>query len=341
MAFTPILTDKALSYAENNRYYKNANRENAWGSPVYFVPYNRDIDGQYNNGFGGPHYKQYYNYNNSPETAKGNCTWWCCGRLQETLGKNIVNLMNQASPNGAGWYNAFTGTKYLTANNAVPGDIICFSGGTDGHVMFIEQIQNGIIYISQSAWSTRSYWDDYACRVNTYNVSDIYVNNSIDMYKGTGNPYYVTVMGVIHTGDESPSTETPTITITPSSYSKTMHSNETYVDFPFSIRIDGIPSGYTASDGNTYPGLDRVANTGWSYTDYVVDGTTYRRATKQQTLRYYRESNIAYSITKYMYFNLSYPNGNINTSTPMRITVEQTKKGLLMLEWYGGGIQIL
>lgn len=343
MAFTPILTDKTLDYVENNRYYKNANRENAWGSPVYFVPYNRDIDGDYSNGFGGPHYQQYFNYNNSPETAKGNCTWWCCGRLQETLGKNVVTLMNQASPNGNGWYNAFTGTRYLTANNAVPGDIICFSGGDFGHVMFIEQVQNGVLYVSQSAWSYRDYWTGYACRVNTYNVSDIYNGNSIDMYKGTGNPYYMTVIGVIHTGEDSPSpgTETPTITITPSSYSKTIATGENYADFQFSIRIEGIPSGYTVSGGNTYPGLDRVYNTGWSYTDYTVDGVTYRRATKTQTLRYYRESDSAYVTNKYMYFNLSFPNGNINSSTLMTITVEQNKKGLLMLEWYGGGIQIL
>ena len=209
MAFTPILSDKALSYAYGNIYYRNTVRENAWGSPVYFVPYNRGMTDPNANGFGGPHYRYGYNYNNSPETAKGNCTWWCCGRLQDALDKNVMSMMNWASPNAKDWYDNFTGTKYLTGTNAVAGDIIVFSGGDAGHVMFIEKIENGIMYISHSAWSNLAYWDDYACRVNQYNVSDIYVNNSIDIYKGTTNSYYMTVVGIIHTGDDAP--QRPTI----------------------------------------------------------------------------------------------------------------------------------
>ena len=114
------------------------------------------------------------------------------------------------------------------------------------------------------------------------------------------------------------------ISISPTSYSVTMSSAQDYVDFTFNISITGIPSGQTVSGGNTYPGLSRVYNTGWSYTDYTVSGTTYRRASKTQTLRYYREHDYAYTVTKHMYFNMTFSTGTIDTDTPMYINVQQT-----------------
>ena len=348
MTFTPILSDQSLSYAYNRSYYRNANREAQWGHPVYFTPHDRALGV---NGFGGPHYREGYNYNNSPETAKGNCTWWCCGRLREAEGKNIISYMGGQSPDAKNWYDAYTGSKDRNANNIVAGDIIVFTDSDAGHVMFVERVQNGVIYISHSAWSYRSYWDDYACRVNQYNVSEIYQGNSIDMYRGTGSPHYETVVGVIHTGSGSgptPEPEEPEITILPASYNVAMSASEDYVDFPFSITIAGIPDGESASGGNTYPGLYRVYNTGWSYTSYTGgDGNTYLRATKQQTLRYDRESDGAYTTTKHMYYNMTFSNGSIYSDTPMSINVEAkphpgpTGEGILMLEWYGGGVQIL
>ena len=345
MAFTPILSDKTLDYIRYNSNYRNSERENAWGEPVYFVPYNRQLG---LNGFGGPHYKEGYNFGNSPETVNGNCTWWCCGRLQEAENKNLMSLMGWQSPSADGWFNAFQGTTYSSASQAVAGDIICFSGGEDGHVMFIEKIENGIVYISHSAWSYRSYWNGMACRVNSYAVSEIYEGATIDMYKGGDSPYYVTVQGIIHTGSGSPGPgpepepEEPTIYISPASYTKTMGAEEDYVDFPFTITIEGIPVGESASGGNTYPGLSRVANTGWSYSSYVVDGVIYQRATKSQTLRYNRESDGEYSVTKHMYFNMTFSNGSISSDTRMVINVEKKKpKGVLFLEWDGATVMIL
>lgn len=214
MAFTPILNDKPISYAYNNFQYRNSIRENLWGVPVYYTPHDRPYGDAYR-GFGGPKYLEGSNYNNSTSNIYGNCTWWCCGRLRETLNKNVMALMGWQAPNGNGWYSAFTGTKYTDGRDAVVGDIICFSGGSDGHVMFIEKIENGIMYISHSAYSNRTYWNGYACRVNTYNVSDIYAGNSIDMYKGTGNPYMVQVIGIIHTGDDGPTPTNPLLKILP------------------------------------------------------------------------------------------------------------------------------
>lgn len=112
------------------------------------------------------------------------------------------------------------------------------------------------------------------------------------------------------------------ITITPASYTETMTSSQSYLDFTYYITVSGIPANQTVSGGNTYPDLTRVYNTGWSYTDYTVSGTTYRQATKTQTLRYERVGTAAYTTTKHMYFNLSFSTGSVSTDTPMYITVD-------------------
>lgn len=214
MAFNPILSDQGISYAYNIPFYRNSFRESAWGIPVYFNPYNLSINDY---GFGGPHYESPhdgvgYNYYNSPnQSTHGNCTWWCCGRLQDALGKNVYTLIGSVAWNANEWYNHFTGTKYTSGSNAVPGDIIVMTDNAEGHVMFIEKIENGVMYISHSAWSTRSYWTGYACRVAQYNVSDIYAGASINIYKDASgySPYYCTVAGIIHTGEDEPEPPAP------------------------------------------------------------------------------------------------------------------------------------
>ena len=346
MAFAPILEDKLINYVRYRSAYRNSARESLWGSPVFFTPSNWPANTV--GGYGGPRYGDYggYNYDDSPYTTDvGNCTWWCEGRVYETQGTHHGGMGN-----GVNWYDNYTGSKSRNANNVAAGDVIVFSDGGYGHVMFVEQVDSdGTIHISQSAASSRiSAWDGYACRVGTYAKSSIYQGNTINMYKDiSGQPAYnLTVVGVIHTGGGSPGPtpepEEPTIYISPSSYTKTMGAEEDHVDFPFTITIEGIPAGESASGGNTYPGLDRVANTGWSYSSYTVDGVIYRRATKSQTLRYTRESDGEYSVIKHMYFNLTFSNGSINSDTRMMINVEKKKpKGVLFLEWDGGNVLIL
>ncbi|MBO5387243.1 MAG: CHAP domain-containing protein [Lachnospiraceae bacterium] len=342
MAFTPLTSSQPISYASSRSSYRNSARETlAGGSPVFFNPSNYSLN---QTGYPGPRYKYGYTYNNCPapeNTCNGNCTWWCWGRLNQTMGTSLPNMGD-----GKDWYDNYSGVKYRNANNIQPGDIIVFTDNDAGHVMFVEKVDGNTITISQSAYSTRSVWSGMACLVTTFSKSDIYQGNSINMYKDLDSAYYQEVVGVIHTGEDGPGPTPepvePEISIIPSSYSVTMGSEEDYVDFPFDIIIAGIPTGESASGGNTYPGLIRVANTGWSYTSYVVDGVTYRRATKSQTLRYERESEGEYVTTKHMYFNMTFSNGSINTDTPMTITVEKKKaKGILMLEWDGGNVQIL
>ena len=356
MAFSPILTSQPISYVRYNGYFRNAARETlANGEPVYFTPHDLPATGN-NYGFGGPRYASpqyyggswhYYYYDNSPSpdnSYNGNCTWWCCGRLRETTGRNIQDYIGGTgvAPRASNWYGNYSGSKDTNANNINPGDIICMTDGGDGHVMFVEDVVGSTIYISQSAYSQRSIWNGMACLVTSFDKSEIYAGASIDMYKGLGSAYYETVQGVIHTGDAPAPQITPSISITPSSYSVTMSETEDYVDFTFDIVIDGIPGGEIAAGGNTYPGLTRIANTGWSYTDYTVSGYTYRRAVKSQTLRYTRESDQAYNITKYMYFNKTFSNGSISSTTPMAINVAKKKvPGILFLEWDGGYGQIL
>lgn len=346
MAFTPILEDLEISSIRYNSNYRNADRESLAGSPVYYAPSNWPLDT--GGGYGGPKYVQiesgqppYYNYNNSPSNIYGNCTWWCCARLKETMGTNFGAMGNAEE-----WYDNYSGEKSRNADNINPGDIIVYSDNSDGHVMFVESVSGDTIYISHSAYSSRTFWEGYACRVGDFQKSEIRYGNSVNIYSGRDTAYYCNVVGVIHTGEPgpgpTPGTETPKVTVAPSSYVKTIEPEEDYVDFPFTVTVEGIPEGYTASGSNTYPGLERVYNTGWSYYNYTVDGVVYRKATKQQTLRYYREDTAPYVTTKYMYYNFDYPNGSASSTTPMTITVERKRGGkrIMMLKWDGTDVQI-
>lgn len=338
MAFTPILSNQSISYASSRSEYRNSARETlAGGTPVFFSPSYATLNDY---GYGGPRYRYGYTYYNSGSNIYGNCTWWCWSRLYETMGTGLPNYGD-----GKYWYDSYNGAKDRNANNIQPGDIIVFTDNDAGHVMFVEKVDSdGTIHISQSAYSSRSVWSGMSCLVNTYNKSEIYQGNSINIYKNIDSAYYQTVIGVIHTGESgpTPTPDTPEITISPSSYNVTMDENSTYVDFPFDITISGIPYGESVAGGNTYPGLSRIANTGWTYTSYTSEGVVYQRATKSQTLRYEREQDIAYTTTKHMYFNIDLSNGSIHSDTAMVINVLKKKSGaVLFLEWDGGYAQIL
>lgn len=329
MAWTSLTESQALSYA-NNSTYRNKNREDEWGVPVYYTPGNW----AYNTGggYGGPRYEPDYNYNDTDNPSKaynGNCTWWCCGRLIETIGTSLPYLGN-----GANWASnyadIYNGTVDSNADNIQPGDIICLTDGGLGHVMFVEKVDGDTITISQSAWSTRSVWDGMACLVTTFDRSDLYAGNSINMYKGLDQTAaWEEVVGILRTGEEGPEppepptpTEMLSISIAPSGYNVTMSGSEDYIDFTFDITISGIPANETVSGGNSYPGLTRIYNSGWTYVDYTVDGTTYRYGYKRQTLRYERESMGGYSTVKHMYFNITKLTGTVSTDTLMRIKVD-------------------
>lgn len=211
-SFNPILSDQGINSIRNNIYYRNSARESdAGGSPVFFVPRQWNTE-QY--GFGGPRYKAGYTYDNSPQTTyNGNCTWWCYARLEETTGTQLTEVV----PSDAKyWYNQYSGDKSPNAINIQAGDIIVMTDSDAGHVMFVEQVTGDTIYISQSAYSTRSCWNGYACRVTNFQKSEIVAGNSINMYKNIDDSsYFIEVVGVIHTGGggqpEPPEDDTLTI----------------------------------------------------------------------------------------------------------------------------------
>lgn len=66
--------------------------------------------------------------------------------------------------------------------------------------MFVESIEGNNVHISHSAYSTRSYWNGYACRVNTYTKTELTAGGSVDMYRGGDSAHYVTVLGFLHLG---------------------------------------------------------------------------------------------------------------------------------------------
>ena len=284
-----------------------------------------------------------YNPGATFQLCMANCTTYAYGRVREnglpipvTQFRNANNWHYYVNTS-AGW----TLLNYSSGMALQPGDILEWSAN---HVAVVES--NGTDPWVSGSWYTGD--DGTAASDRSYlgmggstlqDVSNWMVANasrrfyryermtSVNSTAGGGAyPVYV-----IRYNGSSPSTETPDVTVSPSSYNTVMSSDNDYVDFVFNVTVTGIPAGYTATGNNTYPGLDRVYNTGWSYTDYVVDGVTYRRATKTQTLRYYREQDTAYTVTKYMYYSFSYPNGSASSTTPMTIAVQAKATDDLLL----------
>ena len=253
----------------------------------------------------------------------GECVWYTIGRIREVAGTptwdpnrawpvtlSSIQQAKQIYPNADtanGWLQD-GGTPSL-------GAIACWTG-TDGHCMNVEAI-NG----NQITLSGYNFPNHHSFALLTYDLSTITSGGipGLGAFQGfVRNPY-------VTPGPTPPPTPSiiPEILIEPSAYDIIMRSDQDYVDMTFNIVISGIPQGESASSGNTYPGLSRVYNTGWSYTSYTgADGNTYQQATKTQTLRYERERLDPYTVIKHMYFDLDYPNGSIHTDTPMTITVE-------------------
>jgi len=321
MAFTPILSDQPISYVMSRANYRNSARENlAGGTPVFFVPTSASLNDY---GYGGPKYEYGYTYYNSPSNVLGNCTWWCWGRLNQTMGTSLPNYGDANN-----WYSRYTGSKDPNANNINPGDIIVLDDGDAGHVMFVEQVSGNTVYISQSAYSTRTVWSGMSCLVANYQKSEIVAGNTLDMYKGHGGAYFQTVIGVIHTGEDSPTpptpTEEPSVTVYPSAYDSIMQATEDYIDFNFTVVVEGIPidedaSGAISFSSNCYR---RMYTSNWTYTEYVIDGVRYLTGRRSLIVRYDRLHDYAYYDTAYMYYRKTFSNGSVNSATRMGIQID-------------------
>lgn len=304
--------------------------------------------------YGGAYSSYYWSSLNPGATYSNclaNCTTLAYGRVIEEGCRapvsSFVDAGNWHNVVTNGWI-AYSYNSYVS--NIKPGDIIEWPG----HVAVVENVSGSAIYCSSSLYTGdhgRAYWppgsstyDTRSASVMGSSLQDVsdwmianydwrfyeYVNaDTITNVRLGIQPTYILVNPDSGPGPgpgPTPS-EDLEITISPSSYSVTMSGAQTYVDFTYNIVITGIPDGESVSGGNTYPGLIRVGNTGWSYSSYTVGGATYQRASKSQVLRYTREHDYAYSTTKHMYFNLSYSTGTIDTDTPMYINVQATGGG--------------
>lgn len=315
---------------------------------------------------GGSANAYYWDISNNPYASYSNCLANCTTLVYGRVLENGQSAPTPFALYDAGYWNAhlingWTAKPYSSYHsNIKPGDIIEWNG----HVAVVEAVINGKAYCSSSLytgdhgraqwpvgsgiWDTRTpsimgstftemwnwfYNNNYGWRVYEYVSEDTIT----DVRMGIQPSYILVNPDTPGPGPGPTPTVTPDITISPSSATLEMLSDQSYVDATFNITIDGIPDGESASGGNTYPGMTRVYNTGWSYTSYTgSDGYTYQRATKTQTLRYEREQDIEYNITKYMYFNLTFSNGSISSTTPIAIHVMKIRGvGILFLEWDG------
>ena len=307
--------------------------------------------------YGGYAHDYYWNIDYNPDarfsSCLADCTCLAYGRcLEEGCRPPLQYTRDWSLPAASNWnnrlINGWEAKDYsVYYASAKPGDIVQWVNGN--HVAVVEVNSYGTLYCSSSLYTgdhgsayyppnTRNYdtrstsvmgstlqdvsnWmlANYSWRFYEYQTADFLSERRL-----YGNyPQYILVNPDSGGGPTPPPTPTEnlTISIMPASYTVTMLYDQDSLDFTYAITISGIPQGETVSGGNTYPDLIRVANTGWSYTDYTVGGVTYRRAYKQQTLRYFREYNVAYTTTKHMYFNITKSTGTISTDTPMYITV--------------------
>lgn len=289
-----------------------------------------------------------YNPNADFENCMANCTTYAYGRVRENgLPAPVTRIVSAnrwhtVVNTSAGW----SLIRYIQGMTLQAGDILEWEAI---HVAVVET--NGTNPGVSASWytdddghstgdRTTAVMGNTLASVSNWMVSHYpnrfyhYVDMRSENDDAGGGAYPKYVLRYSGSGPipPEPGGEEPDVTVSPSSYNVVMASDQSYVDFTFNVTVTGIPDGYSASGSNSYPGLDRVYNTGWSYEDYTVDGTVYRRATKTQTLRYNREQSGAYTTTKYMYYSFDYPNGSANSTTQMVITVEEGGADDLIIE---------
>lgn len=80
---------------------------------------------------------------------KGNCTWYASGRYSEVFGEMPKRPFMR--PNAYLW--GTNGEKL--SDKAEEGGVVVFGDDGYGHVAFIEKVENGVAYLSESSYSTK------------------------------------------------------------------------------------------------------------------------------------------------------------------------------------------
>lgn len=195
MDFKSLLEDQPLQYAyDRPTFYRNAARENKWGTPVYFVPSTNAYDQL---GTAGPYYV-YGKPCRPGQGVKGNCTWWCIARYHQVSGIILKECIGDAN----GFIKKYNGRKDSSGyigDTIQKGDILVYGDSDVGHVNFVEDVKGNTLYISESAYSNKSIYENKACITYTMDKTKYVVGSVVTLRPKM--PYTEKVLGVIHTGD--------------------------------------------------------------------------------------------------------------------------------------------
>lgn len=274
-------------------------------------------------------YNRFSSYGN-----EGNCTWYAYGRTGEIAGRNIYNefYITQSPGNGKDWiYN--TWPSYTHTSGSIDlhlGDILVWGGGTYGHVEVVEAISNNTITTSYSIsgenWAKSRFfatrqiskptWGSYLGYVEYNDGSTAYLTN--------------TFIGYIHNkyAEDGPTpptpTEEPSVTVYPSAYDSIMQATEDYIDFNFTVVVEGIPIDEDARGAISFSSNCHrsMYTSNWTYTEYVIDGVRYLTGRRSLIVKYNRLHDYAYYDTAYMYYRKTFSNGSVNSATRMGIQID-------------------
>lgn len=286
------------------------------------------------------YYGSWNSYNRfSSYGSEGNCTWYAYGRTGEIAGRNIYNDFYCTQPPGDGkdWiYNSWPSYTHTSGSiDLQPGDILVWGGGRHGHVEVVESISGNNITTSYSisgdTWAKSMFFNTRTISKPTWGS---YLG-TVEYNDGTSAYLTNTFIGYIHNKyvDVGPTpTDTPTVSVSPSSANGVISSTDDYIDFSFTVTVSGIPENETASSGFSFSNCYRYQyTTGWNYTTYTSGGVTYQTATRSLIVRYDRQHDYAYTDTAYMYWNKTFSNGSVSSTTPMTITVLEKENDIDML----------
>lgn len=203
MKFEPILEDLPISYAFNHRdIFINEARSKKFGGDTFFFPPNYSIDQL---GCGGYYYTYGYPYS-AKKGKKSNCTYVAgcfhllrSGKLETCVLGTAVGIFDRykGRKDGGKLDNTYIGGTLQVGDWLIFADNKDLSG--DGHIVTIEQIKDGIIRVSEGAYSDKSIYEGKACIVYDLNLKDMYTGKKLTLRPKM--PYSEILRGVCHTGD--------------------------------------------------------------------------------------------------------------------------------------------
>ena len=103
----------------------------------------------------------YYNYRGTKTNGQGGeCTWYCWGRAYEKLGVKLPWFSGD-SGNAKNWGTSAFKAGYTVDTTPAANTIMVSTGGTWGHVMFVEKIVNNTAYITEGNYTYGDYHSEY------------------------------------------------------------------------------------------------------------------------------------------------------------------------------------